>query len=170
VSQYDAIIADLKNVLTVMADADGKQAFGDRVGVYDDLESFLDVSENITAKTAGIIVPAGPTRIPPLSNDEDYAQRLPGSICFSMLVKRKLGEDEKAAMLAVQSLSDLIRAAVMADPSRGGNAGLINTGGSLVNGTSVDGETRFAAGVSNKAVYTAEIPFTVGWWVARTDA
>lgn len=169
-SRYDAIIADLKTTLETMVDTEGVTlVFSNRVGIYDDLDSFLDVSDSIKARTAGIIVPAGATRVPPLSNDEEYAERLPGTIAYSLLHKRTLGDDEGGAMAALQSLGNLIRAALMVDASRGGNANLVNTGGAMVNGTSVDGDLRILGGVSNEAVYTAEVPFTVAWWIARSE-
>jgi hypothetical protein len=97
----------------------------------------------------------------------EYAERLAGTIAYSLIHTRKLGADEGGAMAALQSLGNLIRAALMVDPSRGGNANLVNTGGAMINGTSVDGDIRILGGVTNEAVYTAEVPFSVGWWVSR---
>lgn len=165
-SRASDVIDNIKTTLSAMRDGD--KSYWLNVGVYDDVDSFIDVqSELISGRAVGIVIPGAPTRGMGMSNDEDYAERIDGVIVFTEFSARRVGADERAALVKVQATADLIRTALLADLSRGGFAGLVNFGGRLINGTSVDGDTRLIAGVPNQAVNVAQLQFSVGWWIPR---
>ena len=163
----DDVLNNLKDVLSGLVDTNAVKLFDKRVGIYDDIDSYLDVADGMTAKTAGIIVPAAPTRGEPMSNDEEYSEFISGDIVYSLQFKRPPGGDERPALAAVQAVARIIRLGLLSDKSRGGKCGLVNANGRIVNGTSVDGDATLLGLVSNQAIYTASLPFVVGWWVSR---
>jgi hypothetical protein len=137
------------------------------VGVFDDMESFTAITaRTLTAKVAGVV--AGEVaRGAGLSGEQDYAERLPLEILFSFAVKRNPGKDEAEATGVMHDITRRIRAALLADNSRGGKAHLTNFDGRLVNGTDVDGTARLLDKVPNQAIYTAGLPAVCGWSVNR---
>lgn len=133
------------------------------VGIYDDAESFMDKAGSLNQPVAGVI--AGEVlRERGMANDQAYSERMGVEIAFAFPVKRVAGEDEAAAVGWLQLYAGIIRTAVLADRSRGGNAGLVMVDGRPVNGTDVDGEARIIDRRPDQGIYFALLSVTVGWW------
>jgi hypothetical protein len=97
------------------------------------------------------------------NSDERAICRLPFDILIRFMKKRRPGAGENAAMEQVNSLMEMVKSAVMLDPSRGGNASLVQWAGDIINGTSVQGIARPLTAFPNEAFFSASISGACAW-------
>lgn len=153
------------DVISVLTDAtvDDAKIFAE-VGTFDDIASFQRVADPLKGIVAGIITKP-PKRVNPVDNGDDYAERLAFEVAFRMSLNREAGEDEKTAADEMNRITSLIRAALLADKTRGGNCGIVVADGQTILGTDVTGEPRMFAPKPNQGFFTAVLPVVCAWSV-----
>ena len=155
------IVADVVAALRAAA-VDGEAVF-QSVGVYESTEAFLAVQAPAAGALCGV-VPGRTERQAGEDNGDEYLARLPISVVVATLFVNPINNDATAALADVGRLVELARAALRADPFRGGLASVIPWGGRLLKATDVEGAAkalpRRAKGTA--VLLATEIPVAVG--------
>lgn len=157
-------VADIIATLAA-ATIDGVPVF-DSVGAVNDVASFVRVAEpvRVDGKTACGVVEGTVEETRGWNSDERGSVRLPFEIVVRFAHRRRPGDTETAAMTKAKSLLEAAKAALMVDPSRGGNAGMVFWNGDVINGTTVKGTARQLTGRNpNEAFFTAALSGACAW-------
>lgn len=164
-TRLSQICANIRDALAGIPTGNPGEFLFQEAGIYDDVASFVDLAAGkLGRRIAGVVPPAAPDRFPGMNADEAYSEAAEISILFSFTWKRAPSDDESGPADQMAAMADAIRTRVLADPSWGGLAGLVEWGGRVINGTDVDGAARLLPGsAANQAIFTAELPISVGW-------
>lgn len=144
----------------------------DSVGTVNDIASFVRVAEPVRAdgKTACGVVEGTIEETRGWNSDERGSVRLPFEILVRFAHRRRPGDTETAALVKAKQLLEVAKAALMLDPSRGGNAGLVFWNGDVINGTTVKGTARQVTGrTPNEAFFTAAMSGACAWVKLRDE-
>jgi hypothetical protein len=163
-------IADIVATLAA-ATIDGAPIF-DSVGTVNDVASFVRVADpvRVDGKTACGVVEGTIEEARGWNSDERGNVRLPFEIIVRFAHRRRPGEAETVAMQKAKTLLEAAKAALMVDPSRGGNAGMVYWNGDVINGTTVKGTARQLTGrTPNEAFFTAALSGACAWVKLRDE-
>jgi hypothetical protein len=155
--------AVIDNIISTLRDTqvDGQTLFRS-VEEFDDIESFQRIGDPMKAPAVGVI--ASPVdRSRSSDNSSTYVERLSLEIAFTAQVKRPPGSSERVAMAAVNDIIGGIKAALRADPSRGGNCELVVFNEQMIAGTEITGAPRLISNGPNQSFYIAAVPVVCGW-------
>lgn len=139
----------------------------DSVGTVNDVQSFVRVAEpmcSLDSRTACGIVEGTIEERTGNNSDEKSICRLPFEIVVRFALRRKPGDTETPAMQRAKWLLEVAKNAIMVDPSRDGNAGMVYWNGEVINCTTVKGIARQLTGKNaNEAFFTASMSGACAW-------
>lgn len=141
------------------------QLFG-RVGVYDDVNSFVRTCGPLAGGAEAAVIPRLPTdRGESMDNGDEYTERLQLSVAVAFPKSRLPGGSEQDAAAEMARLAGLVRRALLADRTRGGLCTPIqfDGGGRVLDGTECTGTYTPVAQRTNQAIYVATVPASCGW-------
>lgn len=129
----------------------------------EDLDAFGRVADPIAGPVAGVIA-RPPQRFSGRDSSERFTVLLEFDVAIRLSVLRAAGEDERVATDEMLRLSELAKAALDADKSRGGRCDAIRINGRLVRGTDLRGAPRLVS-KGRGAFYVATLPVACVWVV-----
>lgn len=162
----------LSNIVdTLTAAMDGPDALFSKVLIVEDLDAFTRVADPLAGGGNGVV--AGVIAKPPLwgnahDSAEDHVERYEFQIALRLTVQRSPGQDDSDALNQLNALAVQVRAALLADPSRGGLAMPIRFEGKYLHATDLRGGPKIEPTKVGHAFYAATIPVVCGRRVERT--
>lgn len=159
----DAFTVAQNVVATLAAVQDGSPpaSLFARVAMSEDVSAFERISDAIPGIVAGLVCPP-PRRGNKTSIGEDYCERIEMTVCLKLSVARAMNVDDTAAMTEMHRVVGLVRAALNADPTRGGLCGGARVDGRFVRPTDLRGDPKIIAGKKGHRFYTATWPVVCG--------
>jgi hypothetical protein len=156
------LVADCQAALQA-ATIDGELVFSGVI-VADDVASFTRVADPLqNAKPAVGIIEGEIEQRPGTCDIEPAVCRLPLVLAIRFGYQREPGKGEKEAMDLAKRYAQMVKAALMLDPGRGGKADLVVWNAEVVNGTTVSGNVRQVRTVANQTFFAATIDAAVCW-------
>lgn len=152
----------VQNVVEVLENltADGEKVFAS-VALVDHPESFVKLANTQGKRIAAVVVRPSQRR-PGGDNGEAYVKRLAIDVVMQFPTKPLPGQIDQEAVSGIVEFSELVRDALLEDPSRGGRAGVVKWGGEIIAGTSVYGDPGTPTKMWKEGEPAVVLPVAVG--------